>query len=114
MVVAEVVTALEVLAAGMVVVAADMVHVVVAAGMVVVAADMMDVVVAANMVVVADSEIVTGLDIVAVLDVVTRIVVAGVEDAISPATSPLNSIRSFRPVKMIFFSAIYLLTSVVR
>ena len=65
--------------------------VVVAAGIDVVAADMVvaagEDVEAANMVLVA--EVVTGLEVVAVLDVL-RSVVAGVGDAISSATSPLN------------------------
>ena len=79
-VVTEVVTGLDVVAADMVVVAAG------------------EDVEAANMVLVAPvAEVVTGL----VLDV-TRTVVAGVEDAIFPATSPLNSIRSLCPLKMIF------------
>ena len=100
-VVTEVVTGLDVVAADMVVVSADMV--VVAADMVVVAASVD--VVAADMVVVA--EVVTGLEVVAVLDV-TRTVVAGVGDAISPATSPLNSIRSLCPLKMIFLLVLFI------
>lgn len=46
------------------------------------------------------AEIVTGLEVVAVLDVATRIVVAGMEYAILPAFSTLNSIRSLHPFKI--------------
>ena len=55
--------------------------------------------VATGMVVVA--EVVTGMVVVAEV-LVARVVVAGVEDAISPASSPLNSIRSVCPCKIIF------------
>ena len=59
----------------------------------------------AGMVVV--SEVVAGMvvvaEIVVALDVLlARVVVAGVEDTISLATSPLNSIKSVCPCKMIF------------
>ena len=53
------------------------------------------------------AEVVTGLEVVVVLDLVTRVVVAGVEDAISPAISPLNSIRSLCPFKMIFLLVLF-------
>ena len=83
---AEVVTGMVVVAevvAGMVVVAE------VVAGMVVVAE------VVAGMVVVA--EIVVALDVL-----LARVVVTGVEDTISLATSPLNRIKLVCPCKMIF------------
>ena len=88
-VVTEVVTGLDVVAVDMVVVAAGV-----------------DVV-AADMVVVA--EVVTGLEVVAVLDV-TRTLVAGVGDAISPATQHQITLSIKDDIS---FSATYLLTSVV-
>ena len=90
---------------GMVVVAA------VVTGLEVVAAVMEAEVVATGMVVLAVgmvAEVVTGLEVVAVLDVVTKMVVAGVEDAISSAISPLNSIRSLCPFKMIFLLVLFM------
>ena len=54
------------------------------------------------------AEVVTDFEIVAVLDVVTKMVVAGVEDAISVAISPLNNIRSLCSFKMIFLLVLFI------
>ena len=54
------------------------------------------------------AEVVTGLEVLAILDVVAKMVVAGVEDAISPAISPLNSIRSLSPFKIIFLLVLFI------